>query len=377
MPTLFGRELSRGQIARHTGALDQLIGVTLSTFEDGPERGVRVLRFRAGGGFEAEVLVDRGMDLGGLSFCGVPIGWRSPTGFRSPWLHEHDGEGGLGWLRSFSGLVNTCGLDHIMGPAEESGEHYRYPYRRTVRHGLHGRIAYTPAHLLGYGVRWQGDKAVLAAEGEVRQATMFGENLVLHRRIEIEAGSTAITIADTVTSEGFRPTPHAMLYHVNMGWPLLDDGSRVVAPFLRRRATLFDDTKATIGPIEQAPPQTDFVEQVYEHEVRADEDGTGFAALVNPRLGLGGHAGVGVVVSWDTRTMPALYEWQNLQEGNYVLGLEPATMLPGSRDDWKKRGELPMLGHGEQRRYRLRLEAIAGAEAIAALDSRARTAGAG
>ncbi len=347
--------------------------MTLSTFDDGPERGVRVLRFRAGGGFEAEVLVDRGMDLAGLSFSGVPIGWRSPTGFRSPWLHEHDAEDGLGWLRSFSGLVNTCGLDHIMGPAEEGAEHYRYPYRKKVRHGLHGRIAYTPARLLGYGVRWDGDRALLAAEGLVRQATMFGENLVLHRRIEIEAGSAALTIADTVTSEGFHPTPHAMLYHVNMGWPLLDEGARVVAPIVRRRATLFDDKNATIGPLEQAPPQSNFVEQVYEHEVRTDAEGTAFAALVNPRLKVGGEEGLGVVLSWDGRAMPALYEWQNLQEGNYVLGLEPGTVHAGSREDWKQRGELPLLGHGEQRRYRLRLEAIAGAAAIAAVEKRAGT----
>ncbi len=377
MPTLFGRTVSRAEIARRTGSLDQLVGVTLSTFDDGPERGVRVLRFRAGGGFEAEVLVDRGMDLGGLSFRGVPIGWRSPTGFRSPWLHEHDAEGGLGWLRSFSGLVNTCGLDHIMGPAEEEASHYRYPYRKTVKHGLHGRIAYTPARLLGYGVRWDGDKAVLAAEGEIRQATMFGENLVLHRRIEIEAGSAAISIADTVTSEGFRPTPHAMLYHVNMGWPLLDEGARVVAPIARQRWNSIDPTTTSIGPVDQAPPQSNFVEQVYEHEVRTDADGTGFAALVNPGLAVGGEKGLGVVLSWDARAMPALYEWQNLQEGNYVLGLEPATQLPGSREDWKMRGELPMLSHGEQRHYRLRLEAIAGAEAIAALDARAGTSNAG
>ena len=48
-----------------------------------------------------------------MIFRGVPIGWRSPTGFRSPWLHEMDAEDGLGWPRSFSGMLNSCGLDHI------------------------------------------------------------------------------------------------------------------------------------------------------------------------------------------------------------------------------------------------------------------------
>ncbi len=79
-------------------------------------------------------------------------------------LHEHDAEDGIGWLRSFSGLVNTCGLDHTMGPEEEDAAHFNYPYRRRIRHGLHGRIAYTPARLLGYGVRWEGERCLLFTE---------------------------------------------------------------------------------------------------------------------------------------------------------------------------------------------------------------------
>jgi hypothetical protein len=373
MARLYGIELTRGEAARHVGSTDQLYGVTLSTRADGPERGVRVLHFRTAGGLGAEALLDRAMDLAGLTIWGVPIGFHSPAGFRSPWLHEHDAEDGLGWLRSFSGLVNTCGLDHIMGPAEESAEHYRYPYRRKVRHGLHGRIAYIPARLRGYGLDWEGERGLLWAEGEVRQATMFGENLLLRRRIEAAVGGLGLTVTDSVTSEGFHPTPHAMLYHVNVGWPVLAATARVVAPIRATPFTAHDPSTTAIGPVEQAAVQSGFVEQVYEHELAAEPDGTGFAALVNPAFAWpGGASGIGLLVEWDARAMPAFYEWQNMQEGNYVLGLEPATAHAGSREDWKRRGELIWLRHGERRDYRLRLTPLVGREAIAAVEARAR-----
>jgi hypothetical protein len=69
--------------------------------------------------------------------------------------------------------------------------------------------------------------------------------------------------------------------------------------------------------------------------------------------------------------MPAFYQWQNLQEGDYVVGLEPATVLPGSREDWKARGELRFLGHGEGVTYRLELTPVIGREALAGLDREA------
>lgn len=372
MPTLFGRTFDRRDLARHVGDFRQLFGVDLYELSDGQERGVRVLRFRTGGGFSFEVIVDRAMDIGSAEFRGVPIGWRSGMGFRSPWLHENDAELGLGWLRSFCGLVNTCGLDHIMGPVEEAADHYAYPYRPRIVHGLHGRVAYTPARLTGYGTCWDGDRCILWAEGEVRQATMFGENLQLTRRIEAEVGGDSLTVKDRVTSFSFRTTPHAMLYHVNVGWPVLTPESRLVAPMVRTRTFIHDPKVTTIGAVEQAPPQSGFVEQVYEHELRAGADGTAFAALVNPGFEFAsGEQGLGFVVEYDTRNMPAFYQWQNLQEGDYVIGLEPGSVLAGSREEWKQRGELKLLEHGESVDYMLRLSVVGGKDALATLERRA------
>jgi hypothetical protein len=77
------------------------------------------------------------------------------------------------------------------------------------------------------------------------------------------------------------------------------------------------------------------------------------------------------MLAWDARTLPAFYQWQNLQEGNYVVGIEPATTHAGSRADRLRRGEFAWLGHGEELRYRLSLTPLAGEAALRELEDRA------
>jgi hypothetical protein len=52
------------------------------------------------------------MDIGTAEYKGRVWGGRSASRFRHPELHENADEGCLGWLRSFSGLQVTAGLDH-------------------------------------------------------------------------------------------------------------------------------------------------------------------------------------------------------------------------------------------------------------------------
>ena len=373
MPTLFGTNYSRLELARKVGDFSQVFGVELLAHGDGRERALRLLRFRTGSGLSFDILVDRAMDLGGMDFHGVPIGWRSPAGFRSPWLHQVDAEDGLGWMRSFSGMMNTCGLDHIMAATEDTSEHYCYPDRARVFHNLHGRISYTPARLTGYGERWEDDRCFLYAQGEIRQAAMYGENLVLERRIEAEVGTDTVIFHDRVRNLGFYATPHALLYHVNLGWPVVDKGTRLAAPIKSTPFTTHDPHAVEFGPLEQPVPQSKFYQQVYEHEVVPQEDGTARAALINSGFRApGGEMGLALEIAYDSRTLPALYQWQNLQEGNYVVAMEPATVHGGTRADWLERGEMVILEHGDQREYRLAVTPHIGAQEIQSLEEALR-----
>ena len=71
---------------------------------------------------------------------------------------------------------------------------------------------------------------MLWAEGEVLQAAVFGEHLVLRRRIEARVGESRLTVRDEVENVGWDRTPHMFLYHVNVGFPVVDEGSEVLVP---------------------------------------------------------------------------------------------------------------------------------------------------
>ena len=363
MVELFGRKCSRAAIDARTGALAQVAGVELLEYADGPERGVRVLDFRTGAGLSFRVAVDRGFDLLSADYRGVPIGWRSPTGPRHPGLASVEENRGWGFLRSFTGLLATCGLDHALAPAASSVAQYIYPGFTEGDYPLHGRVSQVPARLVGYGSRWDDDACTLWAEGEVAQMAVFGENLVLTRRIEAALGGATITVDDRVENRGYRPTPHMLLYHYNFGYPLLDDGAELLIPSRAIVHAVHGDLRAQgVGHRLQGPPKADFSEQVYEHDVVAGPDGMASALLINPALGADGF---GVRLDYDRTALPCLIEWQCLQSGLYVLGIEPSTNHVLGRRFAEERGELMFLEHGETRHYRTRLSVLDGADAIA------------
>jgi hypothetical protein len=367
MVQLYGRNMTRREVAAHAGALSQFAGVRLMTLGDGVERGIRVAEFRTGTGLRFTVLVDRAFDIGDCEYNGMAIGWHSASGFRHPGLHEYEGEGGLGFLRSFSGLLVTCGLDHMLGSAAEDAAHYLYPRRDSITHSIHGRIGFVPGRLTGYGEVWDGDECTLFCEGIVQQSAVFAENLHLHRRIEAKVGSSEIVLRDRVVNRGFNRTPHMLLYHVDVGYPLLAEGARYIAPV---RDVMWaghageNYRKQGVGYRTMAGPRPNFAEQVWEHAMGADADGRVPVMLANEALGLG------FVVESRLGQLPCHFEWQNLQEGNYTLGLEPATHHVLGRDFAKSRGEMIWLEHDDARDYELRFRVLDGAAELAATAER-------
>jgi hypothetical protein len=367
MVKLYGQTLSRRQVAERSGMLSQFAGVRLMTLGDGVERGIRMLEFRTGTGLRFTALVDRALDIADCEFKGQAIGWHSPAGFRHPGLHEYEGEGGLAWARSFSGLLVTCGLDHILGPAEVPAGEFNYPGKKSVTHSLHGRVGTIPARLTGYGETWNGDECVLWAEGVVQQSAVFGEDLHLLRRIEADLGGNEIRISDRVVNHGFSKTPHMLFYHVNLSHPLLDEGSRYLAPVsdvVWAGHAGADYEKQGVGYRTMPAPMQSFREQVWQHELAADTSGIVPVALVNDRLGLGFE----VVTRKDQ--LPCAYQWQNFQSGQYAMGIEPSTHHVTGNLAARERGEMIWLEHGESRSYDAVFRVLDGSEEIAESERR-------
>jgi hypothetical protein len=311
--------MKANELRPRVGDLRQWASVRRITLDDGGERGVRALAFSTGGGLDFWVLADRSLDIGPLWWCGMPLAWQSPAGFRSPTLHNAESDGGLGFGRSFSGFLVTGGLDHIRHPANGQP--------------LHGRLPFTPARVSAYGEDWERDEPVLFCEGEVTQARHGGEALRLTRRIEAPAGGTALTIVDAVENLGPRPWAQASLYHFNLGFPAIADGT-IVGMAGRR----------LLGPL-QVPDATAQTESRSWPADGAEEA----SCVVHTPLSDGRR--LSMTFAWDAATLPHLQLWHDLQPGVSVVSVEPCT----SERDGGVSGPSPIIEPGDCRRYTLRI----------------------
>ncbi|MFO1147495.1 MAG: DUF4432 family protein [Alsobacter sp.] len=295
------------------GDLRQLASVRRIVLDDGTERGLRTLAFSTGGGVDFWVLADRSFDIGPLWYMGCPMAWQSPSGFAHPAQLEPESDGGTGFNRGFSGLLVTCGLDHVRQP------HGGQP--------LHGRLPFTPGRLLAYGENWEGPQPHLYCEGEVVQARYGGEALRLRRRITAPVGGRSLRIEDTVENIGPEPSACAVLYHLNLGFPAVGAGTTVSLagePIIGPLA--FPDAGASLLP-----------------ECRPSGEGHVATCLVETPSE--GHAGLTFRLSYTSESLRYFQTWHDLRPRVGVLSLEPCT---SERQEGGRSGRSPTLAPGDR-----------------------------
>lgn len=337
-PHLYG--IPYREARKRVGDFRQLARIDELTETQGPARGSRRIALVSGGGLSVDLLPDRALDIGSVSFRGVPVAWHSPTGFVAPTLAVNSG---TDWLRSFGGgLLATCGLD-AYGPASQDN---------GVDYPMHGRIGTVPANV----TRAQTTGSELIVEAEVRQTTVFGENLLLNRRITVPIGSGTILVDDTVTNESSADTGHMVLYHANIGWPLLDDSATLRVPSHSVSPRDTDAEQGMADWFDVSTPRLGFAEQVFKHDFSGGRIAE--VSIDNPRQNLR------LAMRFDTSSLPALHQWKMLGEGHYVLGLEPTNV------DWSRgraaaaaEGVLPILAPGASADYHLEFHLSASQDA--------------
>jgi len=65
-------------------------------------------------------------------------------------------------------------------------------------------------------------------QGKIRDVNSLGDKLVLKRKITSWMGRSEILIEDEVENTGRQKSPFMILYHMNMGFPLLGRSSRLL-----------------------------------------------------------------------------------------------------------------------------------------------------
>ena len=342
MAYLFNRSWTRSELIAYVGDLSQVAGIRLGEWADGSERGLRVADIRTGSGLAFSVLLDRGMDIGPASYKGVPLAWVSPTGWGHPMYYDPQG---AGWLRTFGGgLLTGCGLTHLGSPGEDEGEAL----------GLHGRLSHLPAQHVRVDDVWRGDECSFWIEGEMRQVRVFGENLRLKRRITIELGGNRIMLHDLVENLGVVASPLMLLYHINLGFPFVDENSELVA---EEHPVEPRDPVAEAGLqdwMHIQKPTPGYAEQVFYHDLPEDENGWAVVRVNNPSRKLG------LSVRFQKAGLPNLIQWKMMGQGTYVLGIEPANCRVEGRGKERARGTLQFIQPGEQREFEFSIDVSEG-----------------
>ena len=202
----------------------------------------------------------------------------------------------ISFLNRFEGgMVYTCGLDNA---------------GRREGYEMHGTFHNTPAEIL----RAECSEEGIVIEAVIRNSALFGQNLVMKRRITSAIEGEHIVLEDTLCNEGFSDAEYGLLYHVNVGYPMLDEGARILideadcyacTPFASDTA----DARYAIGNAIPEEPECCYYLTV----------NTPKATLENPRLGKA------FTLSYSGDTLPCFLEWKSMASGDYALGFEPAS----------------------------------------------------
>jgi len=325
----------------------QVGGIETSVLDNGTGRGIRIAWVNTGTGLRYKVVLDRAMDIADAFYNQHSLAWLSHTGITPPAPFS---DKGADWLRTFGGgLLTTCGLSHVGGPEQdEYGER-----------GLHGRIGNLPAEIESIV---QPDPMTgqldMSLTGRIRETTIFGPRLELKRTIASTLGQPVIRFRDEVTNRGNTAVPHMLLYHFNFGWPLVDEGTKIIwqGEWQARDGGINDrifregyDFKTCPAPLDDHLGTGEAVANI---DITPDATGLCTAGLYNERLGLA------MALRFNKDQLPWLINWQHWGKGEYVTGIEPATNPLIGQQKARQQNELLFLQPGETRIYELELSIL-------------------
>jgi hypothetical protein len=174
-----------------------------------------------------------------------------------------------------------------------------------------------------------------------------------------------IIVEDTVENIGSDTSPLMILYHVNIGFPVLDASSELI------------EGKAKVNPRDDEArdggedfnkfnePIKNYKEKVYYHEIDADEEGYSNAAIVNEDFNNG--QGIGIWLRFKRDTLPFMAQWKQMGMGEYVCGIEPCNSTVQGRKAERESGRLKFIEPGEKVDFRLEFNILTSNEDIDSL----------
>jgi len=312
------------ELMKRMGSMQQAACIRPLQYTEGRASGLKAFEVK-NGALTYKLLADKCLDMSELSYKGVNFSFMAKPGLQGRGAYDTAGDEAIRGI--MGGMFFTSGVESICAPCTIDG----------VDYPMHGRMRTTPGEHLCADAFWAEDGYHLRAGAEMREAALFGENMTLRRTIETVYGQKTITMTDVFRNEGFRDEPLMLLYHINLGWPFLDESLRLYLP--TAKCTPRDaEAAGHEGEYDRMdPPKDNEPEYVFIHDLRPDAAGNARAIAVNEALGLG------LDIGWNVANLPFFMEWKSTASGDYVIGLEPANSSVYGRPWHEERGSVHRL----------------------------------
>jgi len=343
------REDDRQALLSRVGNLDQLCGIRRCVYDEGPAEGLKFYDVHNAQGLEYSLTENRCLDVFKMRYQGVNIPFMAKPGlvgqaYADPTVPN--------FKRSIGGgLFYTCGFSNVGAPYTDD----------RACHAFNGRARFLPAERASSQVEWEDGTYKLRVQGEIRDAGLFGDNLLLRRTVSTELYGKYIDIRDEVENQSFLPQEFMLFYHICLGYPLIDAGARVLMP---EREALTGDEAVRRDWDKITAPAADTPEQGIFFRVKHDADGFVHAGVWNEKMELG------LELSYDARVLPYLCIWRCMISGDYVYGFNPANNMARGKPAEQAAGNVPPFEPFGKRTAGFRATVIDGPEELAGFEKR-------
>jgi hypothetical protein len=310
-------------LQEYVSDMSVLCGAEKLTVEEGKGKGVTLIRMY-NGKIQLFLKQDKCLDIFHADYKGENISFITKNGLTSPKLNN---SATVNFLNGFDGgLLHTCGLDNIGTPKNING-------RECIQHGS---ISYIPAENVNIETGCINNEYFVSVSGIMKYTALFGSFLVLKRKITLKYLSNDIIIEDEIMNKSFSDDQYMLLYHFNLGYPLLNECAKITFSDIEK--TYFVNEKAEKNYSkykEMEKPKPNCSEEVFIHKLKGKN---AFAELNNGKLKF--------ALNFSTDKLQYLTQWKSMSSGDYALGLEPATTMLNDRKGLK-------IKSGERHSYKL------------------------
>ena len=321
-----GKTYTKKELLSYVGSMDSIAGVRRSELIAGKGDTLKICDVTSGD-ISFTVMESKNLDMLDFKYKGVPFNLSSRVGAIS---NENSDNSGFNFLRAVAGGMiysagySNCGMFNDTEP-------------------FHGRIRNEPVRNLKVTSEWDADEYVLGVEGESRDAGLFGPNISSTRKISTKLGSKSVNFKTVIENQGFKEEPFQILYHINNGFPIVDEGAKVYIPSYSEETQNDEAKKYFESRFDIVKPDLKYNEQLVFNKLLCDENGYAHVGIYNPELKLGLEAAFNVDV------LPNVIEWKCMGCGCYVLGFLVTNNHSSGVDFERENGTLEFIAPFEQK----------------------------